>query len=64
MDDSNKPFYHWFAEGELNPCYDALDYHVENGRGDQAAVIYDSKEIELLSDSLPLYKRIIGLKNQ
>jgi len=32
----------WFADGELNSCYLALDYHVENGRGDQVALIYDS----------------------
>jgi len=32
----------WFADGEMNTAYMALDYHVENGRGDQPAVIYDS----------------------
>lgn len=32
----------WFADGELNTAYLALDYHVEQGRGDQAALIYDS----------------------
>ncbi len=42
LDDSNKPFYRWFTGGELNTCYNALDYHVDNGRGDQPALIYDS----------------------
>ena len=42
LDDSNPPHYRWFAGGELNTCYNALDRHVENGRGDQAALIYDS----------------------
>jgi propionyl-CoA synthetase len=42
LDDSNLPFYRWFVGGELNTCYNALDYHVENGRGEQAALIYDS----------------------
>ncbi|MCP4993075.1 MAG: propionyl-CoA synthetase [Gammaproteobacteria bacterium] len=42
LDDSNKPFYRWFSGGELNTCYNALDRHVANGRGDQAALIYDS----------------------
>ncbi|GAB6271440.1 MAG: hypothetical protein STSR0003_12840 [Smithella sp.] len=42
LDDSGKPFYRWFAGGELNTCYNALDYHVENGRKDQVAIIYDS----------------------
>ena len=32
----------WFADGELNTCHLAVDYHVANGRGDQLALIYDS----------------------
>ncbi|XP_056371350.1 acyl-CoA synthetase short-chain family member 3, mitochondrial isoform X2 [Oenanthe melanoleuca] len=32
----------WFVGGELNICYNAVDRHVENGRGDQVAIIYDS----------------------
>jgi len=42
VDDSNAPIYRWFPDGELNVCYNALDRHVANGRGDQAAIIYDS----------------------
>ncbi len=42
LDDTNKPFYRWFVGGELNTCYNAVDYHVETGRGDQTAIIYDS----------------------
>ncbi|GBC59090.1 propionyl-CoA synthetase [Desulfonema ishimotonii] len=42
LDDSNTPFYRWFAGGETNTAYNALDYHVENGRGDQLALIFDS----------------------
>ena len=42
LDASKKPFYQWFAGGRLNTCYNAIDYHVENGRGDQVAIIYDS----------------------
>ena len=42
LDDSNKPFYRWFTGGICNTCYNALDLHVENGRGDQDALIYDS----------------------
>ena len=34
--------YHWFADGEMNTSYMALDYHVEQGRGDNIAMIYDS----------------------
>ena len=42
LDDSNKPFYRWFAGGQVNTCYNAVDRHVERGRADQAAIIYDS----------------------
>jgi propionyl-CoA synthetase len=42
LDDSNKPLYRWFAGGLFNTCYNALDRHVESGRGNQPALIYDS----------------------
>jgi propionyl-CoA synthetase len=42
LDKSNPPFYRWFADGTLNTCFNALDRHVNDGRGDQAALIYDS----------------------
>jgi len=42
LDDSNAPIYRWFAGGRLNTCYNALDRHVERGRGAQTAIIYDS----------------------
>ena len=42
LDDSNPPFYRWFRGGSLNTYFNALDRHVRDGRGDQAALIYDS----------------------
>jgi propionyl-CoA synthetase len=42
LDDSNPPFYRWFRGGSLNTCFNALDRHVRDGRGDQAALVYDS----------------------
>ncbi|MGB8362728.1 MAG: propionyl-CoA synthetase [Acidimicrobiia bacterium] len=42
LDDSNPPFYRWYPDGVLNTCHNALDRHVENGRADQTALIYDS----------------------
>src|SRR5271154_669885 len=42
LDRSNPPFYRWFADGTLNTCFNAVDRHVRDGRGDQAALIYDS----------------------
>ncbi len=42
LDDSRPPFYRWFTGAETNTCYNAVDRHVEAGRGEQAAIIYDS----------------------
>ena len=36
------PIYEWFKDGVVNACYNAVDRHVENGRGEQTAIIYDS----------------------
>ena len=46
LDDSRPPFYRWFPGGFLNTCYNALDRHVESGRADQPALIYDSPVTE------------------
>ena len=54
LDDSNKPFYRWFSGGEMTTCYTALDRHVETGRGDQAALIYDSPVTLLLLQTVGL----------
>jgi propionyl-CoA synthetase len=40
--DGNAPLYEWFSDGMVNTCYNAVDRHVENGRADQVAIIYDS----------------------
>jgi propionyl-CoA synthetase len=42
LDDSRAPFYRWFTGGRINTCYNAIDRHVDRGRGDQTALIYDS----------------------
>jgi len=42
LDDTNPPFYRWFPDAELNTCANALDRHVDGGRADQPALIYDS----------------------
>ncbi len=41
-DESEAPSTYWFPDGELNTCTNALDRHVEAGRGDQVAIIHDS----------------------
>src|SRR6476659_2393817 len=39
---NEKGLYCWFADGEINTCYLCLDFHIEQGRGEQTALIYDS----------------------
>ena len=34
--------YEWYSDGMVNTCWNAVDRHVENGRGDQVAIIHDS----------------------
>ncbi|MBT3143730.1 propionyl-CoA synthetase [Phaeobacter gallaeciensis] len=40
--DDNAPMYEWFSDAKVNTCWNAVDRHVENGRGEQTAIIYDS----------------------
>src|SRR3954471_9541533 len=42
LDESNPPFYRWFGGARLNTCHNAVDRHVDNGRGDQRALVWDS----------------------
>jgi propionyl-CoA synthetase len=41
-DDSRAPFTRWFTGGQLNTCENAVDVHVESGRGEERALVYDS----------------------
>ncbi|PVA09484.1 propionyl-CoA synthetase [Pelagivirga sediminicola] len=40
--DRGDDIYEWFADAKVNTCYNAVDRHVEAGRGAQAAIIHDS----------------------
>jgi propionyl-CoA synthetase len=42
LDADHPPFYRWFPGGLVNTCHNAVDRHVESGRGDQLALIHDS----------------------
>ena len=42
LETSQTPHGRWFVGGEINTCYNAVDRHVEAGRGEQTALIYDS----------------------
>ena len=42
LNKSKPPFYKWFEDGITNTCYNALDIHIDGGRGDKTCLIYDS----------------------
>jgi acetyl-CoA synthetase len=46
LDESNVPFYKWFADGKLNLSYNCIDRHVEAGNGDRVAYHWRGEEGE------------------
>jgi acetyl-CoA synthetase len=44
LDESNAPFYKWFADGKLNVSYNCLDRQVEEGKGDKVAIIFEADD--------------------
>ncbi len=73
LDDSQAPFYKWYAGAELNTCYNAVDRHVAAGRGEQTAIQYVSpvtnselaisyRELQLNVSKLAGYLHSIGVE--
>jgi acetyl-CoA synthetase len=44
LDESDAPFYKWFADGQLNASYNCLDRNIENGNGDKTAIIFEADD--------------------
>ena len=42
LNKTNPPFYKWYEDGVTNTCYNALDFHIDQGKGKKTALIYDS----------------------
>ena len=42
LNSSNPPFFKWYEDGVTNTCYNAVDFHIDNGKGEKIAIIYDS----------------------
>ena len=66
LSDAEPGFQSWFPDASMNTSYMALDYHVENGRGNQAAFIYDSpvtniKTVYSYSETLARVSSIAGM---
>ncbi|MEO6280079.1 acetate--CoA ligase [Roseateles sp.] len=44
LNDSDAPFFKWFEDGKLNVSYNCLDRHVEAGKGDKTALIFEADD--------------------
>ena len=42
LDESNAPFFRWFADGKLNASYNSIDRNIEAGLGDKTALIFEA----------------------
>ena len=65
LEKSRTPFWKWFPGAELNTCYNCLDFHINNGKGNKTALIYDSpatgqKKYFTYNDLLKKTARIAG----
>jgi acetyl-CoA synthetase len=47
LDESNKPFYKWFQDGELNASYNCLDRHMGTPRENKTAIIFEADNGEV-----------------
>ncbi len=61
LDESNAPFYRWFADGTLNVSYNCLDRHVEAGLGDKTAIIFEADDGTVTRHS---YKQLLEKVSQ
>ncbi|MGF7188495.1 acetyl-CoA synthetase [Robbsia andropogonis] len=44
LDETQAPFYRWFADGTMNASYNCLDRHIEAGEGERAALIFEADD--------------------
>ena len=61
LDESNAPFYKWFADGKLNVSYNCLDKNVEAGLGDKVALIFEADDGKVTKVT---YKDLLGRVNR
>jgi acetyl-CoA synthetase len=66
LDDSDAPFFKWFADGKFNIVHNCLDRHIKAGRGDRVAYIYEpeptDQKVERWTYAM-LYKEVNKLAN-
>ncbi len=64
LDESNAPFYRWFADGQLNASYNCLDANLINGNGDKTAIVFEADDGSVTNVSFrQLHERVCKLAN-
>ena len=64
LDESNAPFYKWFADGELNASYNCLDRNLTNGNAEKTAIIFEADDGAVTRISYrDLHARVCQLAN-
>jgi acetyl-CoA synthetase len=64
LDESNAPFYRWFADGELNASYNCLDRNLENGNAEKVAIIFERDDGAVTKVTYrDLYHRVCRMAN-
>ncbi|WP_296946832.1 acetate--CoA ligase [uncultured Massilia sp.] len=64
LDESDAPFYKWFADGKLNVSYNCLDRNIENGNGDKTAVVFEADDGTVTRATYrELHERVCKLAN-
>ena len=64
LDESDAPFYRWFGDGELNVSANCLDVHVQAGRGDKTAIIFEADDGQVQRISYAeLHQRVCRFAN-
>jgi acetyl-CoA synthetase len=64
LDESNAPFYRWFADGELNASWNCLDKNLANGNADKTAIIFEADDGKVSSITYrALHQRVCRFAN-
>jgi acetyl-CoA synthetase len=64
LDESDAPFYKWFADGELNASYNCLDKNLQNGNADKVAIIFEADDGKVTKISYrDLHAKVCQLAN-
>ncbi|HEX8787450.1 MAG TPA: AMP-binding protein, partial [Telluria sp.] len=64
LDESNAPFYKWFADGQLNASYNCLDRNLANGNADKTAIIFEADDGKVTTVSYrELHERVCKFAN-